>query len=224
MITSFSFFIQVAARYGLSESIKQRYRKILNKERNLGEKVSRSVITSTTLSVWEILIPLIFIFKIARQKQIREVFIKNHIFTKQLALDGAAEILKNRVSKEDAKGSIIEKTHHILKSDKSGMYSEKIRRKQMHEVDFLMDHYLRLLNTKEKQYEKMVKNAYVDRRAYIEFLKQLKQVEKETVEAALQTLGGKADTKRLTNIQAAVEKVRERDVESIFGQLKQKIK
>ena len=55
--------------YELSESIKKRYRNVLNKERGIGERISHSVITSPPLSVWEIIIPLIFIFKMIRTKK-----------------------------------------------------------------------------------------------------------------------------------------------------------
>ena len=67
----------------LSVSLKQRYERILARERALANSVARSAVTPKPLGVWDFMIPMVFILNFMKNKQVRELFIQNYIFTKQ---------------------------------------------------------------------------------------------------------------------------------------------
>jgi hypothetical protein len=62
---------------------------ILEHEVSMARAISALLIQSKPISVWEIMIPVIFILNFAKTKQSREVFVQNHLFTKNMALKAA---------------------------------------------------------------------------------------------------------------------------------------
>ena len=120
-----------------------KHENILAQERALAKTVASAVIGQTPVTVWDVLIPIVFVFNFLKFKRVREVFTLNFLFTKKLALQGAADRVKTGQSREDALGQIRDRTSQILASDKKGIYSIKIRQKQMREMELLLDHYFR---------------------------------------------------------------------------------
>ena len=118
-----------------------KYENILAQENTVAKSVARSVIGESSVTVWDVLIPIIFVFNVLKFKRAREIFALNFLFTKKLALQGAFDMIKTGQSREDALAQIRNRTSEILASDKKGIYSIKIRQKQMREVELLLDHY-----------------------------------------------------------------------------------
>jgi len=193
-----------------------KYENILAKERSLAKTVANAVIGQNPVAVWDVLIPIIFLFNFLKFKRARETFALNFMFTKKLALEAAFNMIKKDLNKEEVMTQIKEKTNHILASDKKGIYSVKIRQKQMREIDLLIDHYHRLLNAEGKNYPSMVKNAYGSRKDYAAFLKQLDQVEREVNRAATQTLRTSSAPEIVTRMEETTDRVRAAEVERIF--------
>ena len=193
-----------------------KYENILAKERSLAKTVANAVIGQNPVAVWDVLIPIIFLFNFLKFKRARETFALNFMFTKKLALEAAFNMIKKDLNKEEVMTQIKEKTNHILASDKKGIYSVKIRQKQMREIDLLIDHYHRLLNAEGKAYPSMVKNGYGSRKDYIAFLKQLEQAEKEVNRAATQTLRTSSAPEIVTRMEETTDRVRAAEVERIF--------
>ena len=52
----------------------------------MAQGLAASLIRPKTLTVWEIMIPVIFILNYAKLKQSREILIQNQMFTKKMAL------------------------------------------------------------------------------------------------------------------------------------------
>jgi hypothetical protein len=139
------------------------------------------------------------------------------MFTKKLALEAAFSMIKKDLNKEEAMTQIKDKTSRLLASDQKGIYSVKIRQKQMREVELLVDHYHRLLNAEGKAYPSMVKHGYGSRKDYAAFLKQLGQAEKEVNRAATQTLRTSSAPEIVSKMEEAADRVRSAEVEKIFG-------
>ena len=156
-----------------------KYKSILSRERSLAKAVASAVIDTPSISVWEIMIPILFLFNFLRFKRARETFSLNFLFTKRLALDAALEMVGKGKTKEEAKFQIRAKTGNILAADKKGIYSSKIRQRQMNEIELLMDHYCRMLKAEGKDYLAMVKNAYQNSGEYAAFLKELERAESD---------------------------------------------
>ena len=152
-----------------------------------------------------------------RNKQSRELFIQNYMFTKRHALDAAFKVLKKGLCREDAIAGIEEKTRALLTAPETqGIYSESIRQQQMNEIDMLFDHYSKLLVAEGDDYVALARNAYSSRENYLIFHEQLKSVENKVSEAARQTLGSKADVDSLLKIEKATEEIRQSLIKKIF--------
>jgi hypothetical protein len=197
--------------------LETKYENILRQERSLARTVANVVIGQNPVAVWDVLIPIVFLFNFLRFKRAREAFALNFLFTKKLALEAAFDMINKGETREEAIGRIKEKTSHILASDKQEVYSVKIRQKQMKEIELLIDHYCRLLNAEGKDYLSMMKNAYATRKDYAVFLKQLEQVEKEVNRAAAQTLRTSSAPEIVIKMEGATERLRAAEAERIFA-------
>jgi hypothetical protein len=199
-----------------------KYENILSHERSLAKTLANVVIGQNQVAVWDVLIPIVFLFNFMRFKRAREVFTLNAMFTKKLALEAAFDMKKKGQNKEEAMARVKEKTAQILASDKEGIYSSKIRQRQMREVDLLIGHYCKLLDAEGKDYATMVKNTYKDQKDYADFIGQLEQVEKEVIGAATQTIGTSSAPGIASKIEETTERIRRAEIERIFGMVNSK--
>ena len=200
-------------------SLKKKYDLIYNYERLIGNSVALIVIKSKPIGVWEFLIPIVFILHYMRNKESRELFIQNYMFTKRQAFDAAFKMLKKGLSRQDAISGIEDKTRALLTAPETqGIYSETIRQQQMDEIDLLFDHYSKLLSAEGEDYDDLVRNTYGNRQNYLVFHEQLKSIENKVSDAARLTLGSKADMDALLRIENATEEIRQSQIEKIFKQ------
>ena len=194
-----------------------KHESILAYERSLAKAVASAVIESRPLSVWEITIPILFVANFFRFKRSREVFTLNFLFTKKLALEAAYDMIKKCHGKDEAMSRIKEKTKTVLASDQKGIYSQKIRQRQLKEMELLIDHYRRLLEAEGKDYTSMMRNAYRTRENYDKFLGKLKGAEIEVNMAAKQTVKISTASNLVSKMEKAAEKIRLARAEKIFG-------
>jgi len=199
-------------------NLKKKFNHIYNYERSIGNSVALRVIESQPIGVWEFLIPIVFILHFMRNKQSRELFIQNYMFTKRHALDAAFKMLKKDLSREDAMAGVEEQTRALLTAPETqGIYSDSIRQQQMCEIELLFDHYGKLLGVEGENYDALVRNVYGSRLNYVVYHEQLKSAEKKVSDAARQTLGSKADVEALSRIEKATEAIRQSRINKIFG-------
>jgi hypothetical protein len=189
---------------------------ILARERSLAKAVASSVIESKPVTAWEILIPILFLMNLFQLKRSRETFSLNFLFTKKLALEASFSRIDKGRSKEEVKEPIKEKTGSILSADQKGLYSTKIRQKQMKEMDLLIDHYCRLLEAEGKDYTSMVRNAYGSRENYAAFLEELEQAEREVYQAATQTVKTSSAWEIASKMEEATGRIRQAELDRIF--------
>jgi hypothetical protein len=126
-------------------------------------------------------------------------------------------MVKEGRSREDALGQIRDRTSQILASDKKGIYSIKIRQKQMREMELLLDHYFRLFNAEGKDYGSMVRHAYRTRQDFDTFVKELEGIEKEVNRTASQTVGTASAPDIVSRMEETAGRLRATQVETIFG-------
>ena len=189
---------------------------ILSWERALAKAVASTILEFKPPSVWEIMIPILFLFNFFQYKRARETFSLNFLFTKKMALEAAFGMIDQGKGKEQAKAEVKEKTDKILAAEAKGIYSSKIRQKQMKEIDLLIDYYVRLLEADAKDFASMVKKSYGTRENYGCFLEQLSEVEKEVNRAAAQTVRTHSAAEIVSKMEAAVKAFRKAEVERIF--------
>ena len=196
---------------------KRKYDMILAHETAIARSVALAVIQTKPLSVWEVIIPILFIFGYMKSKETREVFAQNVLFTKKMAMQAALDMLKKGQTREFVMERIRSKTREMITSIPGGIYSEEIRREQLKEIDLLIDHYYKLMNSEGDNYDSLVFNAYRTPRGLADFFERLQQAEEEVARAAHNTLGGNADTRTLEKMKAVTRKFRIKETEKIFG-------
>ena len=182
----------------------------------MAQGLAASLIRPKTLTVWEIMIPVIFILNFVKLKHSREIFIQNQIFTKKMALDASLDMKKKEMSKAAVMAQIQAKTKELLTSVPGGIYSDDIRREQLKEIDLLIDHFSKLLNAEGQDYAALVTNAYPSATEYNSFFDQLKMAETGVMKAAQRTLGSQTDMATAGKIESITETMRAAEVNKIF--------
>jgi hypothetical protein len=201
----------------LAGNLKRKYDKILSHESAIARSVAAASIKARPFSVWEVTIPIIFIFSYMKSKETREVFAQNVMFTKKMAMQAAFDMLKKGQTREFVMERIRSKTRDMIASVPGGIYSAEIRREQLKEIDLLVDHYSSLLNSQGNDYDSLVLNAYQTPDRLADFFERLQEAEDSVGRAAHDTLGGSADTPTLERMKAAMKKSRLKETEKIFG-------
>ena len=140
--------------------LKQKFDAVLNREKSFANSVAAAVIRPKPLSVWEVLIPVIFILGFMKSRQEREVFSQNLMFTKNMALEAAYKMVRDGRAVEEVMADIDERTRELVATAPDGIYSEQIRREQFKEIRLLIDHYSRLLNADGADFKALVTAAY----------------------------------------------------------------
>ena len=190
---------------------------ILEHEVTMARGISAVLIQSKPISVWEIMIPVIFILNFAKIKQSREVFVQNHLFTKNMALKAALDMSKKGYSKQEVMESIEAQTCKTLASVPENLYSEEIRSEQVKEIDLLVDHFRQLFEADGKDYAALVVGAYQTRDRYVDFFKRLKAAENNVMTAARRTLGDEADSQTAGRLEDITDRTRAAGAEKIFN-------
>lgn len=194
-------------------------RAIWRHELGRADRVARGLIdTSRVRFGWRILLLPNFLVHYFYFRKNLSITRKNLLFTKQLAFNAAKEIFGGESQASEMR--LIEiKTKKLLDREKKGYYTEKIRRKQLPEIQLLMDHYLGLLNSNVKKYAEMVKATYRSKQNYLSFLNKLQAAEKEVIQAALSTMKKGSKQERLNwfrRVEEAFKQARMEEVEKIF--------
>ncbi len=143
---------------------------------------------------------------------------KNLLFTKRLAFAAAKEISQGKGRAEEVRFIEI-KTKELLEKEKKGLYTEKVRRKQLHEIEVLVDHYLGLLNSNRASFPEMIRTSYQSYKDYLSFLHKLHHAEQEVIQATLATMrrGTKKDRRGwFRKVMETCRQVRMEEAERIF--------
>jgi hypothetical protein len=151
-----------------------------------------------------------------KSKETREVFAQNVLFTKKMAMQAAFDMLKKGQTREFVMERIRSKTRDMIASIPGGIYSAEIRREQLKEIDLLIDHYCKLLNSEGDNYDSLVFNAYRTPHGLTDFFERLQEAEEDVARAAHNTLGGNADTHTLERMKAVTRGSRLKETEKIF--------
>ncbi len=199
------------------KTVDTQYKIILEHERSMARAVAASLIQLKPVTVWEVMIPVMFILNFAKIRQSREVFIQNHLFTKNMALKAAFDMFKKELNKQAVMESIESQTQKTLSSVPDSIYSDEIRHEQIKEIELLIDHYGKLFNADGENYAGLVVSAYQTRENYAVFFKQLKAAESDVMMAARRTLGDQADSQAAGRLEELIDRIRGAGVEKLFN-------
>lgn len=199
-------------------SIKEKFKSIRAHEQAWAYYLVKSFRPQRPISVWEVLMPIFLIFNYARAKADRDTFVQNVLYTKELALKAARDMVIKGLTKDAAMAPIDEKTRALLESVPEGIYSELIRQKQLLEMDLLIDHYCRLFQADGSDFDSLVLRAYTDRAEYAAFIDRLKAAEHDVNVASLQTVGPRGEPEFVSKLEDSTHTFRMATADRIFGQ------
>jgi len=153
----------------------QKHRIILEYEKSFADFLALQVLDRPRLSVWMILIPVIFVhyfYRIQKFNVGRNAFAENYLSVRRRALDGAVQIIRTGKSPD------IEWLAGQSKLPQA-VYEPN---KEM--LDFLLMHYADLMRSDGDSFESLVRSNYKTRSNYLLALNQMNRLEK-TLNAAL---------------------------------------
>lgn len=192
------------------------YNIVLNTEEAFARAVALGIYIKRPLTTWHFILPGMFIFDFLRRSSETRRYSTLFVFPRKLALDGALDIIKG----EDRK-KILSQVEEEMKQWLSSLnlYSDKLHRKHMDEIDLLVDHYSKLLHAEGNNYPGLVKYAYPTRESYEAYLHRLSAVEQE-VDHAIAEIRGETEEiwERLRSEQIQVMELRTKEVNQIFSE------
>lgn len=148
--------------------IEEKAKMILEHELWFADSLALKILERPTLSVWMILIPVVFIYYFYRYKKFAEGkrdFAKNYMISRRQALAKAVEFV-NGDNKADVSGI---PANIGLNGDTKSCYAELLF--------LLYDHYIRLLKSSGGTYRDLVKGAYGSSGEFTIFLNKLTRIE-----------------------------------------------
>jgi len=191
------------------------YRIILEAEESFARTVALGVVVKKPLTAWHFIIPGVFIFDFLRRSSETRRYGELFLFPRKSALHGALDVLEEGDRKQ-VLSRVEEKIRQWLISLK--LYSERLLRGHMEQINLLMDHYIRLLQAGGKSYPELVRNAYKTQDQFMGYLQRLAAAEQEVDGAVAEIHGGTPEIwQRLRAEQVQVEEMRKKEIERIYS-------
>jgi len=195
------------------------FRCIWKHEVDQANQIARILLDNKKVALdWKIMLVHVFLYKVYHYRKDLGFTRKNFIFTKKLAYEAAKNIFQGKEQAWEFRRIEI-KTKEILDNEKKGFYTEKIRRKQLSEIDLLIKHYLELFDAKKSKYPEIIREIYKSKGNYLAFLSKLHEVEADVIQAAITTMrkGTKKDRREwFQKVSATTKNVRMAEADQIY--------
>ena len=180
---------------------------ILNHEIAFAAHLARQVVQKPKLSVWMILIPIIFVFyfyQLQRYSEGRTKFIDHYLMSRRRVLDEAAALVIAGVKPDIARLAALSD----VPEDARGLQGEVLT--------LLVEHFANLLRAEGEDFDDLVRSAYGVRTNYLLIMNRLNQAEKAVYAAVASRLEQEAAGMVVKTIEAASETFRREEAERIF--------
>lgn len=183
------------------------------------DAIARGIIETRPMILgWRKLLLPLWIADTLRIRRSLSLTRKNLLFTKRLAFR-AAKAVSNGENRAWEFRRIEIETQKILDHDKKGLYTDKVRRKQLIEIERLIDHYLNLIKSQKPRYDDAIRSVYRSRDAYRSFLNEIQKVETEVIQAATTTTRKGSKKERVQwfeKVKSAINSAKIAELESMF--------
>lgn len=182
---------------------------ILKYEEKFANSVAVSVIDKPQISMWMILIPIIFLHFFYRLKKFadgRKEFAQHFLLTRKRALEEAVASIESG-GKPD-----INALMKMSSAPKESHPDYKIW------LEVLLDHYLDLLHSDRDSYEALIRSVYKTKTNYLLFFNQLNRVERQFNSALKPSLSKTTESVNhiVSNIEQRCKQLRAKEVDIIF--------
>ena len=182
---------------------------ILRYETRQAQKLADKVIFKPPLTVWYILIPVIFVYyfyRLNRYTSGRKEFVDHFMLSRRRAIEAAAECAaRDRPASID---TLVSQAR--VPAEATGPYKAFAR--------VLVEHYMDLFKAAGRDYDTLVRAAYRTRGNYLIFLNRLGQVEKELDKALAPGLSAEhpAVGETIALIEEQATRLRRAEAERVF--------
>ena len=150
--------------------LQEKVKGILDTEEVFAKRLALKVIDKPKLSIWMILIPIIFVhffYRFQKFNTAQKKFAENYMISIRRALNEALEVVES--GKKPAPRAL------ASMSD----VPEAIREKQADVYEVMLEHYIDLLRAKGDDVNALIRRVYQKRSHYLLFLNRLNRVEKD---------------------------------------------
>jgi len=184
--------------------------RILQEERLFAAALAAQVIDRPRLSIWMILIPIIFVFFFYRFQKYaagKKTFADNYLISRQRALEEALAVVESGRLPDVAR---------LLPQDNP---PAETRRSHLELLEILVDHFTDLLRADGEGFAALVRSAYKNRINYLLFINRLNRAEMALNRVLVEQL--RATTSAVDTIVGAIEQasdqLRREQAVAIFG-------
>lgn len=156
--------------------LREKYDLIHSHEEQLAYRLAREVINKPEVSVWMILVPILFLHHIYRINQYKSgvhSFAEAILDPKRKALDKA---YLEATGKQPSEYGLSDYFPELVNGSEQ---QQQIAQKQVKVIRIMQEHYLILLSKSGRRYEDIVRSVYATPGAYRTYLDRLEQAEKE---------------------------------------------
>lgn len=150
-------------------TVDQKHQIILEHEKRFADFLALQVLEKPKLSVWMILIPIIFVHYFHRIQKFnsgRSAFAENYMIVRKRALDEALDVIQT------------ERTPDIHGLARLSTLPESVHGPNLKMLDLLVSHYTDLMRSDGDTMESLVRSFYKTRTNYLLFVNQLTQTER----------------------------------------------
>ena len=195
------------------------YRTIWNHEVRQADQIVKILLDDQKVPVnWRIIVLPVYLYRLFKYRNKLRFTRKNMLYTKRLAFEAAQNIDQGKDPAWEFRRIEI-KTKDILNKEKKGFYTEKIRRRQLPEIDYLINHYQALFNSKQTTYSDVIQEIFPARGQYLAHLGSLQRLEENVIQAAIGSMrrGTKTDRRRwFEKVKETTKKVRTNEANEIY--------
>jgi hypothetical protein len=149
---------------------------VIAQEEAFVQTLALQVLDRPKLSIWMILIPVIFVYFFYRYQKFnsgRKVFCENYLISRKRALKEALEVIRTG-RKPD-----------INALAQQSSLPHQIRKKNAAVLKVLVDHYIDLMTAEGENFQELIRGAYKNKTNFLLFINQLNQAEK-TLNSAIE--------------------------------------
>lgn len=157
---------------------------IQDHEERVADALAHCVIDKPVLSVWMILIPILFVYylyQLPRYAAGRKGFIANYVMSRRLALDEASAAL------------VAHRKPDIVHLVSAAAAPEDVQPLLADMFTALVEHYAGLLRADGKNFDSLARAAYRDRAAYLMVMNRLSDVERAMHQVLAQRMKASED-------------------------------
>jgi hypothetical protein len=202
-------------------SAMENVRTIWNHEVRQADRIAKILLDGKKVALnWKILLLPVFLYGVYHFRKNLRFTRKNLLFTKKLAFEASKNIFRGRERAWEIRGIEI-KTNEILSRDRQGVYTEEIQRRQLSEIELLIDHYLQLLRSERSSYAQVLKSAYPAKGKYLNYLSRLHRAEAEIIQTSIDSIrrGTKKERREwFQKIKETTKKIRMTEADEIYSE------